>query len=179
MANMKILPTLRKPLAALLLLCSCEGVVFDSSLPDFPVNFSCSLVQVPYVVITTPNQYFSIQRNTNGSCSGITSTGESFSASKYDYRLGYGGLIVGNSPFNGYCAFDAACPYDYKNERKKVSVELQTDGIGKAICPECGTEYDLNNGGIPVKGDSDERLRPYQTHLSTGIGGNEELIVTN
>ena len=177
---MHISRTLLKPLAALLLLlCGCEGTMFDSSLPDFPVNFSCSLMQAPYVDIRTPNQYISIRKNTNGTCTGITSTGKTFSVNKYNLYLGYGGLIVGNSPFNGYCAFDAACPYDYKNSRKKVIVELQTDGVGKAVCPECKTEYDLNNGGIPVKGDSDERLKPYRTYLSNTIGGNEELVVAN
>ena len=177
---MHISRTLLKPLAALLLLlCGCEGTMFDSSLPDFPVNFSCSLVPAPYVDIRTPNQYISIRKNTNGTCTGITSTGKTFSVNKYNLYLGYGGLIVGNSPFNDYCAFDAACPYDYKNSRKKVIVELQTDGMGKAVCPECKTEYDLNNGGIPVKGDSDERLKPYRTYLSNTIGGNEELVVAN
>lgn len=145
---------------------------FNSSIPDAPVNFTCSLVQAPYVQITTPNQFFTVEK-TNKGFAGITSSGQSVSGSKIGFYFGYAGIIVGNSTFNGYCSFDLSCPYEYKQYNRKTAVDLQTDNSGKAVCPNCKSEYDLNNGGIPVKGVSKERLKPYNVYLN----GDQSLTV--
>ena len=150
---------------------------FYSSIPNAPVNFICSLAQSPYVIITTTNQFFTVQKTSSG-FSGINTAGQKISGNKYGFYFGYGGILVGNSAFNGYCAFDWACPYEYKEYNKKVSVELQTDGIGTAICPVCQTKYDLNNGGIPKEGDSKERLKPYKVTLFME-NGVENIAVSN
>lgn len=145
---------------------------FNSSIPDAPVNFTCSLVQAPYVQITTPNQFFMVEK-TNKGFAGITSSGQTFSRSKSGFYFGYAGIVVGNSTFNGYCSFDLSCPYEYKQYNRKKAIDLQIDNSGKAICPDCKSEYDLNNGGIPVKGVSKERLKPYNVYLN----GDQSLIV--
>lgn len=151
---------------------------FYSSIPEAPVNFVCSLVQSPYYIVTSPNQFFTVKPKAGGFI-GITSSGETVSGSKYGVYLGYAGLVIGNSSFNGYCAFDLACPYDYKEFNTKVAVELQVNGVGKAICPKCKTEYDLNNGGIPIQGKSNERLKPYKVIYSLDASSSGQLTVRN
>lgn len=164
-------------LSSFVALVACDET-FYSSVPEAPVNFECSLVQAPYYIITSPNQFFTVRQKAGG-YSGVTTSGEIISGSKYGFYFGYGGLVIGKSSFNGYCAFDLACPYDYKEFKTKVAVELKINGVGKAICPKCGSEYDLNNGGIPVKGKSEERLKPYKALYSVDNGGNGKLIVRN
>lgn len=102
--------------------------------------------QAAYSSLNSPGQFVSIDKNLHG------------------VRMGYGGLILGQSAFPGFnneavfVAFDRACPVEVS---ASVSVELKNDGVGKAVCPKCKTEYDLNNGGAP-KGKGTEYLRTYQ-----------------
>lgn len=102
--------------------------------------------QAAYSSLNSPGQFVSIDKNLHG------------------VRMGYGGLILGQSAFPGFnneavfVAFDRACPVEVS---ASVSVELKNDGVGKAVCSKCKTEYDLNNGGAP-KGKGTEYLRTYQ-----------------
>ncbi len=118
---------------------SCDGS-FTSSIPDVTkFSFEVSLLQAQFQSIRTQGQFVIVFKN------------------EHNVSLGYGGLIIGNSTFNGYCAFDAACPVEVS---KDVIVELTTDGLGKAVCPKCKTEYDLSNNGAP-NGVGTEYLRHY------------------
>ena len=56
---------------------------------------------------------------------------------------GFGGVLVYHgvnaSGMDQYYAFDAACPYEAKTS---IIVEVTDDGL-YAICPKCGSKYDL------------------------------------
>lgn len=119
---------------------------YKSSIPDmkFP-TIQCDMRQAAYSGLRTPGYFITIDKNV------------------YGYSVGYAGIIVGQSVFPDfdnqpqYYAFDRACPVEAS---PKVAVLLTGDGLGKAVCPNCKTEYDLNNGGVPT-GKGKEFLKPY------------------
>ena len=125
---------------------SC-GDDYKSSIPDVRFDFSCSLVQAEYSKLTTPGQFIKKTKNVHG------------------IPVGYAGIIIGQSVYSdGYTdlAFEAACPVEAS---RTVSINVQNDGLGKAICPSCGTTYDLNNGGAPT-GAGKEYLKRYTAVVS-------------
>ena len=89
-------------------------------------------------------------------------------------RTGFSGVLVvcgidnyGNAT---YYAFDLCCPHEAKK-----NIIIEADNAGKAICPECGTEYDIGYGtGAPTKGVSQYPLRKilYGSNIvrQTGMG---------
>lgn len=82
-------------------------------------------------------------------------------------QTGFGGILVyhGSSLF----AFDAACPYEAS---RSITVSIDEDGL-MAICPKCGSKYDLYEGfATPASGLSKERLKPY----SVSRNGNKVSI---
>lgn len=96
---------------------------------------------------------------------------------------GFGGvmLISGMDPFNNNTgvplAYDMACPVERRSDvRVRVSGELY-----EAVCPVCGSHYDVTmGGGTPLSGPAAEGkykygLRRYQC-LPTQTGG---YVVTN
>ena len=117
---------------------------YKSSIPNVRFFFSCSLVQSEYSRLTIPGEFIKKTRNANG------------------IPVGYGGLIIGQSIYSDgytYVAYDAACPVEVD---QRVTVEIKDEGIKKAICPKCGTVYDLNNGAYPVNREDGEYLKPYK-----------------
>lgn len=129
-----------------------------SSIPSMAFSFSCNPGQYPYSKITTPDQFLLVNKDVHG------------------LRVGYGGLIIGQSVFEPgtYTAFDAACPVE---ANRNVVVDLQEDGSGKAICPECHTVYDLNNYGFPT-GEGTEYLKRYPVaSMPNPVGMN--LVIRN
>ncbi|MDE6697353.1 MAG: hypothetical protein K2K25_10785 [Muribaculaceae bacterium] len=82
----------------------------------------------------------------------VSPTGFPFTANTY---LGFGGvlLIGGVDPFtsepNVPLAYDLACPVECK---ANVRVYIDMDNL-EAVCPECGSHYDVViAGGSPVAG---------------------------
>lgn len=123
------------------------GDSYESSVPSVAFHFSCSLSQSPYYKITTPGQFLKVEKNVNG------------------LPVGYAGLIIGQSVYsdgNTYVAYDAACPVEAS---RSVSIELQEDGLGSAVCPKCHTTYDLSSGGYPA-GAGTEYLKSYKVIVS-------------
>ena len=80
-------------------------------------------------------------------------------------QTGFGGVLVyhglSGSGTGTFYAFDAACPYEAASN---VRVEVDESAI-YAVCPQCGSKYELLNGfGNPVEGSAAEekyRLQPY------------------
>lgn len=147
---------MRKALLFLVLLLgavSC-GDSFHSSIPDVTkFTFEVNLVQANFQSIRNQGQYVPVAKN------------------EHNVKLGFGGLIIGNSYYNGYCAFDAACPVEASSD---VVVALTTDGLGKAVCPKCKTIYDLNNYGAP-NGVGTEYLK----HYYITVVNEDKLYVSN
>lgn len=146
---------------------ACDDTVI-SSIPEASVSFTCNMVQNPYSILVSQGQYIKVSRSGGGFT--VYSTRPPFTSSNYAFHFGYSGLIIGNSFFNGYCAYDLCCPYEHD---RSIAVDVRF-ADGKAICPKCKTEYDLNNGGIPVKGVSKEGLKRYNTYLN-----GQNLIIRN
>ena len=92
-------------------------------------------------------------------------------------KTGYAGVLVvcgidsyGNTT---YFAFDLCCPHEAKR-----NITIEPNNTGTAICPECGTEYDIAYGtGAPVKGVSKYPLRKYA--VSSNSSNGQEWVVIN
>jgi hypothetical protein len=132
---------------------SC-GDSFHSSIPDVSkFSFEVNLLQAQFQSIKNLGQYVLVLKN------------------EHNVKIGYGGLIIGDSYYNGYCAFDAACPVEASRD---IIVELTTDGLGYAVCPKCKTKYDLNNYGAP-NGVGTEYLKHYNVNEASS----DKLYVYN
>ena len=79
--------------------------------------------------------------------------------------VGYGNL---NSPATFY-AYDNQCPNCYE-ESNLPRYPLTMLTTGKAKCPNCQREYDMNNGGIVSKGNNGRKLIRYKAS-TTGVQG--------
>ena len=140
---------------------ACEAY-YKSSIPNVRFRFHCDLRQAEYMFLSTPGQFLKKTRNANG------------------IPVGYGGLIIGQSVYSeGYTfvAYDAACPVEVD---QRVTVDIVDEGLQKAVCPKCGTIYDLNNGAYPVNRKGGEYLKPYRVHVVfDSLGKPVELDVQN
>lgn len=158
-------------IVSLIIATSCKDE-YTSNIPDSPVSLTCDLKN-NFVQITTPGQFVKVSKIAEGYVIAYPDRPSlAVKTQKAQYaRLGYAGLIVGNSSFNGYCAYDAACPVEAS--RKSV-LTIINDGLGTAVCPTCGSKFNLNNGGIPIEGESKEQLKRYKVSL---VSGGTELSV--
>ena len=87
-------------------------------------------------------------------------------------RLGLGGLLIVHTPLDEYCVFDLACPNEQTPNRNTI-VEVDESMIN-AVCPRCGTKYQILNGtGIALEGKK-YGLRSYHIAVNGYTG-----IVTN
>lgn len=74
----------------------------------------------------------------------------SYTANTY---TGYGGVLLisgySNGDYNTPLAYDLACPVEVKN-----NIRVTIDPVNKqAVCPECGSRFDVTEGdGRPVSG---------------------------
>ena len=90
-------------------------------------------------------------------------------------RLGQnGGIIVGvqNMGDFRFAAYDLQCPNCARRENNIITpyypVAFDKIGSGTVSCAKCGDQYDLNNGGLLVKGqEGDKGLERYR-NASTG-----------
>ncbi len=77
-------------------------------------------------------------------------------------RTGLGGILVYHS-VDGYHAYDLACPNE---TQASVRVEMDDDAI-YAICPKCGSKYNVFEGyGSLVEGPATRGLKSYPTYLN-------------
>ncbi len=73
--------------------------------------------------------------------------------------IGFGGVLVVNTIFNEYKAFDLSCPNEAS---RSVCVEVQEDL--SAVCPTCGSKFQVildSSSGLCFEGVSKHPLRPY------------------
>lgn len=84
-----------------------------------------------------------------------------FGSDTVDYRTnnwgrrsaGYNsnGIIV-TSGVNEFYAYDRTCPHDYAVNNLNVQVRIDKVNFAKAVCPKCGTVYELASYGTPSPG---------------------------
>lgn len=72
------------------------------------------------------------------------------------------GLIVGQSYYGQFYAYDLQCPNCFDPDALPVrSHPLTFTTNGQASCSNCHRTYDLNNGGIVASGDAGNKLTRY------------------
>ena len=81
---------------------------------------------------------------------------------------GFGGIVVIYTGFS-YYAYDGACPYEID-----YNCRMEADGEVVAVCPCCGTNYQLLEGGYAFNGPSAEPLQQYKVTRS-----GDRLLITN
>lgn len=92
-------------------------------------------------------------------------------------KTGYAGVLVvcgidsyGNTT---YYAFDLCCPHEAKR-----NITIEADNAGVAVCPNCGTKFDIGYGtGAPMEGVSQYPLRRYR--ISPKSSSRQEWVVIN
>ena len=142
-----------------LVLLSCEGTTWQSSVPTYPVRavIDTRALFVDFTPENT-NAYITINKD------GYYENGRYVLPAGATDAWGYGGLLVYVS-MNGYVAFDLACPY-CAGRGQKMPCEM--DGI-YAVCPHCGEKYEVATGyALPQTGISREALRQYNIIQSDG-----------
>jgi len=95
-----------------------------------------------------------------------------FGSDTVDYRTnnwgsrsaGYNsnGIIVTNGN-EEYYAYDRTCPHDYAVNNLSIKVKMDKVNFAKAVCPKCGTVYELANFGLPSSGIGRYSLKNYKT----------------
>lgn len=160
--------------AALMMQTGCQGVD-DNRIPNMPVN----------IVLTDAGTWNTYGVSGFGSSRRFIITLRQPTGFPYSQTsaTGYGGvlLISGMDPYTTSTdvplAYDLACPVEMKSS---VRVEVES-GLYHAVCPECGSTYDVTmGGGAPLSGpaaagEHKYGLRRYACYPS-GSGG---YIVTN
>ena len=162
-------------LTGLLAVSSSCSSVNDERTPDLPVN----------IQLADAGTWNSYGVNAFGSYSLFilgngTRTPYSFPYTQTS-ATGFGGvlLISGMDPFSGATllplAYDLACPVERK---PTVRIEIEEETF-KAICPVCGSSYDVTmGGGAPLSGPASSSafgLRRYRC-IPTQAGG---YLITN
>jgi nitrite reductase/ring-hydroxylating ferredoxin subunit len=85
-------------------------------------------------------------------------------------RIGFGGVLVVHTVGDEYVAFDRACPYEVNSS---VTVAVDADCLN-AVCPKCGTKYDLNLVPGAPNGKSQHYLLRY-----TVVQNGNYLVIKN
>ena len=153
---------------SILLLISCSG---DSPYSGYAAFFTCDTSFPPFNQVSGFGQFVTVKRKTSTSyevtnAQGITYEHQLTEAeARQKFQYGLGGFIIGTPsapPNEDYSiwAYDWACP-----NCDMARYRLDIDDIGLATCHNCGTVFDLNSGGIPIKGDS-RTLWRYRVFMS-------------
>ncbi len=135
--------------AALSACCTSCNTITDDALPALPVNINLSPVSVwnTYGVTAFGSYRHFVMQNSEPS--GFPYIGQS--------ATGFGGvlLVCGFNPYTTDAgvpmAYDLACPVE---RRAEVRVRMKaTDTFPMAVCPECGSTYNVvEHGGAPESG---------------------------
>jgi len=86
-------------------------------------------------------------------------------------QVGFGGVLVVHAIDDQYYAFDLSCPY----EASRTTLVEADENTLTAVCPRCGTKYDIGFGGSGApNGVSSHYLKRY-----TVTGSGSQLVVSN
>ena len=144
---------------------SCD---IESPYSGYQVYFTCDMAYYPFNHANPLGQFITVRNKVAGTSFEVIDANnnktEHSLAHKELFHFGLGGLIIGTpSMCDGKIwVYDWACP---NCEIARYRLEIARDGTGLATCPNCHNVYDLNSGGIPVKGKS-RMLWRYNYFLS-------------
>lgn len=154
--NLKVKKSISIIFATLLLTClvSCED---DSPTSGYSVFFKCDMAFYPFNQITSFGQFITVRGRGYKSYevtdavgnTTLTNLTELELRNRYDYGLG--GLIIGTPSMcdGAIWVYDWACP---NCDNARYRLRIANDATGHATCDNCGVVYDLNSGGISIKG---------------------------
>ena len=129
--------------ATILLSTVCCARIDDHRIPSVPVNiqFTTQGMWDTYGV-TGAMQHKRFIKKVDGN----VPSNFPYSVATY---TGYGGVLLVSDIFGNALAFDLACPYEVKPD---IRVTIDEDAHD-AVCPVCGSTYDVFNGyGRPTSG---------------------------
>jgi hypothetical protein len=118
-------------------------------IPDVRVDFTIDLENPEFASLTVAGSFDTIDAATHnwGPLAG-----------GYDGN----GIIVYSGP-DEFHAYDRTCPYDFAANGKSVRINAD---YAVAVCPECGTTYDLSAFGTPASGPGRYPLKNYNITLT-------------
>lgn len=132
---------------AALVLTSCNKK--NDVIPDVTVDFSLSLTDPQFTPLNVIGGAVLIDGRTNN---------------YGHYADGYAGNgIIVTRGVDEFFAYDRTCPYEYAVSGTSVKVNLDPSGFAKAVCPKCGTAYELISFGTPSSGVGKYPLKNYKT----------------
>jgi nitrite reductase/ring-hydroxylating ferredoxin subunit len=118
-------------------------------IPDVEVDFTLDLDNPEFANLTNAGSFDTIDATTHNLGS---------LAAGYDGN----GIIVYTGP-DEFHAYDRTCPHDFANNGLSIKIKVT---YSLAVCPICGTVYDLAAFGTPVSGPGRYPLKNYSTSLS-------------
>ncbi len=143
---------------------SCKNVMTENPVPDAPVSLNINIMQ-DAPILNVPGGYLSIRDTiVAGQRLQLVSQGgsETVGQFKYGEYIGFGGIVVFHTFDDHFAAFDLCCP----NELKRTTV-VEPNMAGSAVCPVCGTTYDIGFGtGFVSSGPSKFPLKQYTVLVS-------------
>jgi nitrite reductase/ring-hydroxylating ferredoxin subunit len=130
---------------------ACEKV--ENPIPNYPVHIELDLTYERALRAIPSSKAFTL-KNVN-----LNTT-----------RVGFGGVLVVHASDGQFYAFDLACPHE---ANRSVLVEADANTV-HAVCPKCGTKYDIGFGSGAPNGVGKDYLRRY-----TVMGSDPRLTVSN
>lgn len=116
----------------LFVLVACEEPIKSNVPTDMRFRLEEYLISDPYTKLNIPGEFFSVERN------------------NHNVVIGYAGLILGQSLWGGFFAYDMACQVEASRQIKVKVVDDEELGQKVGLCEKCGTRYLLNTNGVPV-----------------------------
>ncbi len=126
-------------------LSSC-GKNSNDVIPDVYIDFTIDLNDPQFVNLTALGGSDTIDATTNN----FGSRAAGFNGN---------GIII-FSGADAFYAYDRTCPHDYAVNGLSIKVKVD---FTKAVCPKCGTMYELLASGTPSSGPGRYPLRNYKT----------------
>ncbi len=80
-------------------------------------------------------------------------------------NAGYGdnGIIIFRASETDFRAYDCTCTYEVSDT---CAVILDDNNIAGAVCPVCGSKFELLNCGMPTSGKARHSLKSYRTSFA-------------
>jgi len=136
-----------------LILMACDDHV--NPIPNYPVRINVDLTFRDKELRDVPSSKVFTLKNINVSTESV----------------GFGGVLVVHAIDDQYYAFDLSCPHE---ANRSTLVEADENTLN-AVCPKCGTKYDIGFGGTGApNGVSKYYLKRYNAIMSGST-----LIVSN
>lgn len=172
---------MKKRLTTFLIVILCMNIIAcedESPTSGYQVYFKCDMTYHPFNQITSFGQFITVKMKNNRSyevtdANGYTTvTNLSELEMRNPYHYGLGGLIIGTPSMcdGNIWIYDWSCP---TCDIARYRLNITRDATGLASCDKCGNVYDLNSGGIPIKGKG----RPLWRYKYTTFG--TEVIIRN